>query len=110
MRVTEIRYTRRWNLGDFNSEDVGATATLEEYDDVNTCFTQLKDIVAAQHVDAPKATTPAAKPTPTKPLALAKPAVVAVPPKPVSAQAQRITNLVKAAPQKVPLIPPEKTL
>lgn len=45
MELTTINYSRTLNLGDYNSEKVEMTASLETYDDPNESLKQLKHIV-----------------------------------------------------------------
>lgn len=45
MDIVEIRYDRTKNLGDYNSEKLGATATLSPTDNPNKCILELKAFV-----------------------------------------------------------------
>lgn len=45
MEITTINYSRTLNLGDYNSEKVEMTASLETYDDPNESLKQLKHVV-----------------------------------------------------------------
>lgn len=45
MEITTINYSRTLNLGDYNSEKVEMTASVETYDDPNESLKQLKHVV-----------------------------------------------------------------
>lgn len=49
MKITEVKYARKYNLGNYESEDYGLTAIVEEDDKASDVFAELKqEITAAQ--------------------------------------------------------------
>ena len=65
MRITELKYERTWNLGNFESEKLSAQAVLEEGDDAEAAVSQLIIFVnerkASQKVEATEAKAPKAE-------------------------------------------------
>lgn len=49
MKVTEVKYTKRVNTGNYEHEEFGAAAVLDEEDNVLEVFQQLKADVAAAY-------------------------------------------------------------
>lgn len=79
MKQNELRYTRRNNLGDYCSEEIGISVILEEGDKPSELFPKLKQFVmdrlekqqapAAKAPEAPKVAAPVvAAPAASKPL------------------------------------------
>jgi hypothetical protein len=109
MKVTEIRYQRRWSDGKFNHEDIGVTASLDDGEKASECFPKIKDLVLRQHVETPPQVPPTVPAAPAPKLAVVpKPVTVAVPAKPASIQAKRLTETVLAS--ATPLTSPDQDL
>ena len=55
MNIKEIGYSRKFNLGNYETEEINLTATLEELEDISEAFRELKQTVfglQAEGVDA----------------------------------------------------------
>lgn len=60
MKFKELTYSRKNNLGNYTTEDIGITVTLEEGDKPSVIFPKLKEFVVARlekQDSAPKAPT-----------------------------------------------------
>jgi len=69
MNVTEIKYSRKFNLGNYETEEIGLTANLEGLEDISEAFRELKQTVfglQAEGVDAepPRTTQTTVTPVP----------------------------------------------
>lgn len=71
MKFKELTYTRKNNLGNYTTEDIGITVTLEEGDKPSVIFPKLKEFVVGRLEKsdaAPKAPSIPASVIPAKPL------------------------------------------
>lgn len=53
MRVTEVKYARKFNVADYESEDYALTAILEEDEEAIVALTGLKELVSSAHTGEP---------------------------------------------------------
>ncbi|MHA1631369.1 MAG: hypothetical protein ACTSXC_00925 [Candidatus Freyarchaeota archaeon] len=49
MQILEVRYSRRFNLGNYESEEIGLSAQLEDGDNLDEVFKTLKGQVMRLH-------------------------------------------------------------
>ena len=59
MKLTEIRYTRKFNLGNYETEEIGLTAELEGLENIGDAFRELKQTVFALQAEGVSAEPPA---------------------------------------------------
>jgi hypothetical protein len=66
MRVVEIRYTRKFNLKNYENEDIGIVAQVDEGENVQEAFNTLKEtakFLRSAEVEPAKAAEPTKAPT-----------------------------------------------
>ena len=73
MRVTEVKYSKKFNLGNYESEEFGLTAVLEEDDVAQVAFIGLKNEVAIAYSGEVTKPEPEELPEPKKGKKKAKP-------------------------------------